>query len=275
MADKHLNLFYTYNRDNELIENNLTRAFIVFLSILSGETRHRILSTLLKRSRKTADNPVDIDELDFRDARFALQSNIDRGIPKGSDRKLLLTVSTEPLDIVFSTAVPHVEFTAESENDSGSTSVPDAWVYSNTRAYCILIEAKVGLYALNIRQLEAHARDWFGSSLQNLDSRNSLCSVTWLDVLETLKETLGNDPCIDPSEGALLSHLMEFISYYGYRLFEGFDFRGLHASPGLVIGHPAPPDRLAPPESRVLDFTFQQLSSPPEFVLIHSFLGPR
>lgn len=104
MADRHLNLFYTYNRDSELIENNLTRAFIVFLSIVSSEARNKILSTLLERSHKTINNTVDAEGLDLANASFALQSNIDRHLTRRSGRQLLLTISTEPLDITSSVA---------------------------------------------------------------------------------------------------------------------------------------------------------------------------
>lgn len=269
MADRHLNLFYTYNRDTELIENNLTRAFIVFLSVISGEGRHKILSTLLKRSHRTVNDPANVERLDFRDACFALQSNIDRGLAKSSVRKLLLTISTEPLDISPGIVAAGRNSTDGSENDSGPTSVPDAWIYSDTRAYCILIEAKVGSYPLNIGQLEAHASDWFGSSLGDLNSRNSLCSITWIDVLKTLRDASNDDSCVNPSEKALLSHLTEFINYYGYRLFEGFDFTGLCDSPGLSLRG------LRSPESRVLDLNFHQLAPPPEFVFLHCSPGSR
>lgn len=262
MADRHLNLFYTYNRDTELVENNLTRAFIVFLSVVSGEARHKILSALLKRSHKTTREPVNVEDLDFTDARFALQSNIDRDLPKNSVRKLLLTVATEPLDISSGIAATAMKLTDEAEDDVGSASVPDAWIYDNGQAYCILIEAKVGSYPLNIGQLQSHAKDWFGSSLENLNSRNSLCSITWVDVLETLRDALNDHSYIDPSEGTLLSHMMEFISFYGYRLFEGIDFSGLYDPLDLTVSN------LSAPESDALDLSPYHLASPPEFMLM-------
>jgi hypothetical protein len=246
MADRHLNLFYTYNRDNELIENNLTRAFIVFLSIVSGETRHMILSSLLKRSRKTIDTPADAEGLQFKNARFALQSNINRHFPKNSDTKVLLTLSTEHLDISSSTAGADSNATGKSEDDSDYPSVPDAWIYDDSRSYCILIEAKVGSYPLEIAQLEAHARGWLGSSLQKLKSSNALFSITWIDVLQTLREVLNDRSSIDHAEGSLLSHMMEFIGYFDYRIFEGFDFSGLCDPPDLIVG------RLSSLESRAL-----------------------
>lgn len=263
MADRHLNLFYTYNRDNELVENNLTRAFIVFLSIVSGTVRNKILSTILKRAHKTAGNPANSEHLDFTNASFALQSNIDRHLPEDSDTKLLLTVSTEPLVVASSVPVTDTESDDEGETGSDFSSVPDAWVYDEIRGYCILIEAKVGSYPLSVDQLQAHARDWFRTSLGNLDSCGSLCSITWIDVLETLRDVADSDYSVPPSERALLSHMRSFVSYHGYRLFEGFDFGGLHAPPDSIIR------TLPSSERRPLDLGLQQLASPPDFVFMY------
>lgn len=266
MADRHLNLFYTYNRDTELIENNLTRAFIVFLSILSGEVRHNILTRLLKRAHETTKNAINIENLDFREARFALQSNIDRYIPKNSSRKLLLTISTEPLDPSFTIAATGTEAAAEIENDGYFTSVPDAWVYDDAQTYCILLEAKVGSYPLDIGQLKAHAMDWFGSSLQNLVACNSLGSITWIEVLEILRGTISY---VDSSGGRFIAHMMEFISYYGYRLFDGIDFGDLCMPPDWIIGN------LLLRKSRALDLNFHHLESPPDFMLMYCSLDSR
>ncbi len=239
MVDKHLNLFYTYNRDNELIENNLTRAFIVLLSIVPGQTRHRLLSTLLERSRKGGNTAVGIAGLEFTNVGLALQSNIDRSIPLNSHRKLLLTISTEPLVFASDAIGPKIEAEDKSENTSRFTSIPDAWIYDSDRSYCVLIEAKVGTYPLDIAQLQAHARDWFGSSLQDLDSRNSLYSVTWIDVLMVLRNALNDRSYSDPAEAKLLFQLVEFLGYYGYRLFDGFNLKVPYPPPDLTIARPS------------------------------------
>lgn len=262
MPDKHLNLFYTYNRDAELIENNLTRAFIGFLSVVSGEVRNEILSALLKKWDMSTDDSANTEKLDFTNARFALQSNIDPYLTRRSNRQVVLTISTTPLDVSSSAGVRDPEPTDEAENASSPTAVPDAWIYDERGAYCILIEAKVGSYPLSVGQLKAHVRDWFGSKFQTHRVHASLCSITWIDVLKTLRDILSDDIDLATSERALLSHMMEFISYYGYRIFDGFDFSGLCDPPALKLG------RFTSPESKALDFKLRQIGSPPDFVLI-------
>lgn len=262
MADRHLNLFYTYNRDTELVENNLTRAFIVFLSIVSGEPRQEILSTLLGRSHQDTDNPIAVKGLDFTDTYFALQSNIDQLVPRHSARKLLLAISTEPLDTTDDNIIADTTFTDEPESGSGFRAVPDAWVYDKARAYCVLIEAKVGSYPLNIGQLQAHVSDWFGSNLSALNLRGSLCSVTWIDVLETLREVSSN-LSLTPSEVTLFTHMAEFISFYGYHVFDGIDFTDLCDPPGLVVGYP-----LSAVGHTSIDLSLDNLSSPPTFAFL-------
>ena len=69
MTDPHLNLFYSYNQDNELIENNLTRAWIVTLRMLSAEIRNLFLQTLFKNHLQVPDEQLP----SFRTAHFALQ----------------------------------------------------------------------------------------------------------------------------------------------------------------------------------------------------------
>lgn len=267
MTDKHLNLFYTYNRDTELIENNLTRAFIVFLSAVSGKTRHHLLSALLEKSRKLTRTPADITHLDFTNARFALQSNVNRSIPQNSSRKVLLTLSTEPLDlssnlITTEMVEPH-EDDYENNYEGGFTSVPDAWIYTDT--YCFLLEVKVGTYPLNISQLHAHAKDWFGLSLEHLGSHYALCSATWLDVLEVLDDMLREHTYNHPVEETLLQHIKEFVGYYGYRLFAGIGFGDLYAPPDFTIASLLSSASLI--EKLFTGINLQQLAPPPNFLL--------
>ena len=177
MPDRHLNLFYTYNRDTELIENNLTRAFTVLLSILSGELRQYILSSLFKRASLREDNDVE-PTWDYADAQFALQSNIERHIPRQAKTQVLLTIATELLNNESILKDDDTASTVRKRLDSEYTSIPDAWIVGPSNDYCILIEAKTGTYPLDRGQLEAHAQDWFGISLRTILVRHALLSVT-------------------------------------------------------------------------------------------------
>jgi len=262
-TDKHLNLFYTYNRDAELIENNLTRAFIVVLSAVSGETRHHLLSALLEKSRKMTQNPAGIARFDFTNACFALQSNIDRSIPQNSSGKVLLTISTEPLDLSSHLIATEMAQPHEDNDERSFASVPDAWIYNDT--YCLLLEVKVGDYPLNIGQLHAHARDWFGLSLNHLRSHHALCSVTWIDVLEALDAMSKERAYIHPVEETLLQHIREFVGYYGYRLFAGIDFGALDAPPDFAIAALLPSD--ASIDTLFTGINLQLLAPPPDFML--------
>jgi len=65
----------------------------------------------------------------------------------------------------------------------------------------------------------------------------------------------------------LLTHMTEFISYYGYRLFEGINFSNLCALLDLLIGG------LPSPEREALDPRFHRLVSPPKFVFMYHSTG--
>ena len=260
MPDKHLNLFYTYNRDAELIENNLTRAFIVLLSILPGETRQLILSRLLSRVNLRGDNGAK-PAWDFADAQFALQSNIKRHIPRQAKTQVLLTIATELLNIKPILKGDNTMLVMQERLNGDYTSIPDAWIVGPNNDYCILIEAKTGAYPLDRGQLQAHAEDWFGVSLKTLLDRNTLLSVTWMDVLKVLSRMLAQDDALGFSEKALLSHFIEFLKYYGYHIFDGIVLSGLQPPPSFRL------IELSSAMTDSIDLTFHTLKPPPYFAL--------
>ncbi len=258
MTDKHLNLFYTYNRDEERIENNLTRAFIVFLSVISGPSRQAILSNLLAKAHRPLNKTMGVGDLDFTVAQFALQSRIDSHIPQSAERKILLTVSSEPLGKSVSISGTDAPITGEMNNGGNSSSVPDGWIYDKSQVLCVLVEAKVGSNPLHIGQLQAHALHWFGSTLEDLIAADSLSSVTWIDLLQTLKdlrETLNERSYAEFCEEQLISHLMEFVNYYGYHLFDGLHLDRLDAQPAFHLGH----DLSRESAASILNFSHLQL----------------
>ena len=204
--DKHLNLFYTYNRDTELIENNLTRAFIVFLSILSGQTRNHFLRSIrLAKANDPSNKIVGIGDLDFTAVQFALQGNIDPQIPRNATRKILLTISTDSSDISEIDLVPTDEANGES--------TPDGWIYDDSRAFCILIESKIGTNPLDMNQIRRHVSNRFGSTLEEIKSTGSWYSTTWIDVLEILDVILNKRSYSKSVEDQLIAHLMGFMNF--------------------------------------------------------------
>jgi len=260
MADKHLNLFYTYNRDSELIENNLTRAFIVLVSILTDDLRERFLSNLLERAGQAKED-ISGNGWDFSGAQFALQSNIKRRIPREAKTQVLLTIGSEHLTVESILEGDSPTGLMQQQSDSEYTSIPDAWITGPDNDYCILIEAKTGTYPLDIDQLEAHARDWFGVSLTALLQSNALLSLTWMDVLEALNYLLTQAAGIESSEQALIRHFIEFLKYYGYYHFDGIELSGLQPPPFFRL------TKLPTSIDEDIDLTLSTLKPPPDFTL--------
>ncbi len=84
--DRHLNCFYSYNNDEELIENNLTRSLIVTLMGISDFTRGLMLSSLSGPFKNC----------NFDDAEFALQNYISVN-PKFFKHKYLVTLAADSM----------------------------------------------------------------------------------------------------------------------------------------------------------------------------------
>jgi len=260
MYDKHLNLFYSYNRDIELIEDNLTRAFAVTLSLLSPSTALDFLSQLVFGYKKDIDSDSSPFDLDIDSLQIALQGNIDPAIPRSSEIPILLIISTDLLNVNSLLAFDADLLNTDLSLDPSSR--PDAWIYHDQGAYCILIEVKVGNYPINNAQLSSHVRDWFGLKCQDLYERSAIISRTWIQVLEIL-EIIANDTDVSFLDRKLLSHLVEFITYYGYSLFRGVQVEGLDDPPGNFVFHglkvdlsifPSWVDIQPPPSSEALLF---------------------
>ena len=173
--------------------------------------------------------------MDFSDANFALQGNIDECIPLQVSTKILLTISTEPLKDGLAEEIIDSHLPQDVETERFSRSRPDAWIYDSQRDYCILIEAKSGSYPLNISQLRAHSSDWFGVQLEDLANGQMYFSKTWIDVLEAFNyggKQLTSDNTL---ETELLDQFCRFLSFFGYQLFRGIQFQSLDDPPKLVL----------------------------------------
>jgi len=221
MPDPHMNLFYSYNHDNELIENNLTRAFLVTLKHLSPPLRTRLIRRILRvsTSDRGCGNPA--ESLDFGAAEFALQGHVDRAAVAGARCKCLLSISSAP---VFETSsIPQEAY----------PSIPDGWIVAPHGEYCILIESKVGTNPLDAVQIAAHAREW----LRVDDPGEITRVVSWEQISAALA-----DECEDPRatsdsahERAMLRELLDFLQFYGYRPFRGLKVDGQLDAPGWQL----------------------------------------
>jgi len=240
MADKHLNLFYSYNasEDAELIENNLTRAFIQTLRALSGRTRNRLLWSLDKR----------MEEHDFSHAEFALQGHIDKPDCNCLDR-YVATIATRAMD---------ADEDSQSERETRE-SIPDAWLFDkDEHRYCLLIECKRGGNPLDQQQVLSHAKNYFGMDAGEAERRT--VSLTWQDVLRAMEEALAQEPRPNEQEEHVLRSLERFLGFFDYRLFKGFSFAKLE---------PPPAWQLREPVRRAL-FRFDELRDVPGFRLSSS-----
>ena len=254
--DHHLNLFCSYNESNQFIENNLTRAWILSLRMLSSEVRNRFLKILLTRGEN-----VDTEELpDFSGATFALQGNMDKTTSKRIKRKTILAIATNRLEENLEGVDVGQTNSSSGSEESDGRSIPDAWIYDKGLGYIYLVESKIGKNPLTSEQLTQEARDWFGLR----DASKHTLQLTWEYVLEAmycLKQAAeAGDLLLNNQEKYVLDALKEYLSLYGYRLFGGFKFDDLQDSVSFSV--------LPQPKRAVCSFT--ELCKPPKFYLTHS-----
>ncbi len=228
--DKHLNCFYSYNRDNELIENNLTRALIITLMNLSNDIKNNILSILL--------NTEDIGTrmYSFTDACFALQNNISPNIIKETKEKYILTIAGSTFiqqeaeynsikdrakEMLENAEPPPGSEHILSELSSGS--IPDAWIYDERdKHFCFLVECKLPGDSLYYEQIIRHANKHFG--ITDLDVlENKTIRLTWNDILEAIDQLTKTDDNICNIDQFLINNFVEFLSFYEIFLFKGIE----------------------------------------------------
>ena len=179
MSDPHLNLFYSYNRDNELIENNLTRAFIVTLRLLSPVGRGALLQILLTEPLQRLGETVP----SYESCQLALQSHIDRDQSRKIPLRILITLASDR--IVMAEEESHIDQQLDTY-----LSIPDGWIFDLEAGYCFLIEAKVGSNPLNQHQVLSHADKWLMIGADQLPDH--LISLTWIDVIRAIEHLKGN-----------------------------------------------------------------------------------
>jgi hypothetical protein len=218
--DDHLNIFRSYNRDNELIENNLTRALIITLQYLSPLLRNSFLHLLLSQ-HFNGNLP------NFSKAKFALQNHMPMEMTQACSDKFILTIATESLEEIKSKPTSIID---------PYISIPDGWIYNFDHGFCYLIEAKLNWNSLSNNQLASHAK-WLGYTIQEF--HNHTITIQWFDILETIREVLRNGSApnflANEQEASILYDLEKFLGMFGYRVFEGFSLDKIPPKPKIKL----------------------------------------
>jgi len=248
MQDKHLNLFYAYGaRDKEgnLLEDNLTRAFVQTIRLLSDEHRKVFLGDLFKRAKHrmlsdriekpSKEESARLKGLDFKRADVALQGYIPSNrLPRDADFARVVTISRGDKP--------------QWQKEKKSKSCPDAWVFDRDgHSYCLLVECKCwSNNPIDPDQICRHWNEWLRDKGEEKekgwdDIAPDLLDLTWYDVLESIKattqepetESIPAPEARDRNEleKQMLKELREFLGFYGYWLFEGFSFELLESPP--------------------------------------------
>jgi len=229
--DRHLNLFCSYNQSDEdvLIENNLTRAFIQTLRLLEGENRDNFLKILFARKSEEL-KKEELKNFDYSNAEFALQNNIDKAISKNARKKYVITITGRAL-ITEDTEQPRPQKTQ-------SDSRPDAWIYDKNSEYCLLIECKLG-EGCDEGQIESHIKYWFAGEYEEYQKNKKIIDLAWDDVLwgiDRMKEKVDSkEITLNRQEQIVLDDLFEFMGYYGFFIFKGFDFAHIPEKPDFEL----------------------------------------
>lgn len=178
MSDKHLNLFFSYNHDAESIENNLTRAWIVSLRMLSDETCNRFLHTLLEHHLSSVVAASAIAQWDFAIANLALQGNMDKKRAVGCEEKFVLAIASYRYSGLTEADGGGNNAPLPSHEEIGD-SIPDAWIVDATsRTTSSSSNPKVGFNPVDDAQVIAHARDWLGIKTKAL-LQKCVVGLTW------------------------------------------------------------------------------------------------
>lgn len=222
--DLHLNLFYSYNQGNELIENNLTRAFIVTLKLLTPITKHKLLHTLFSNLLPQAQS----GKYSYYDAKVALQSHIDINKVRQMPERFLLTLASDR--IILEEEEGQIDWSSKIY-----FSIPDGWIFDYQAGWVVLIESKVGINPLNEQQLVSHADKWLGIKSSHLAKH--LISANWRDVITAIQQIVTDVDAdnLNQQERMLLSEFLDFLGYYGYRKFIGFIWRSLQLPPRFML----------------------------------------
>ena len=195
-TDPHFNLFYSYSlggkkKNNEgdetdenfkkdenrikILENNLTRAFLITLKSFSRDQVIFYLNSLFKKKRLQIKKSKNI--------YYALQ-NIDEQfseqIKDKKTKKILLVISDTKLDITKEDLIKSLE-----ENTS-KDSRPDGWLILDD--WAIMIESKIKDNKVNTDQLKRHIEKHFRIDKYNINENFWLVTKSWRQIIDSMVE---------------------------------------------------------------------------------------
>jgi hypothetical protein len=196
--DGHFNMFHSYAQGNEknsesmeILEDNLTRAFLITLSYLESSQIIKFLNASILHHQDCHLPPISdtsgIDKIHF-DLQNLSDKSLKAYVKKPTVQKILLTISPR-LHKVFDSAEK------EQENNTGG-SRPDGWIILGD--YAILIESKVNNNPLTENQLSRHIKTHFGVSKHHHSF--SMVQLTWSKIIEGMNGLFKHD---EHSDGSL------------------------------------------------------------------------
>jgi hypothetical protein len=147
--DRHLNLFYSYNNNQELIENNLTRAFIHAFRFQSATTQKVIVETIIGESLRGEDYEF----------TCALQGNIPYSL-----ETIRAVGKKYPISLVDASYITNSQkYRDQAEYAAVAPGrLPDGWIIEKKGRLILLIEAKPPQTEMDMSQLIAYAKHFFG-----------------------------------------------------------------------------------------------------------------
>lgn len=197
--NRHLNIFYPYRR--EVIEQNLTRAFIIVLRILNSEARNALLKVIV--GDICPSSVIDEEQLTYtiEDATPA---------PKNCKFKRLVAISTTGVIV--------------EDTDKDAKSIPDAQIrVGSGNDAVIMIESKVRSNTLSRDQLKRHAAI-LGEELDSV-----IHVVTWNKISSEVSKLVYGGSLSD-TEVFVAQEFLNFLNMYGYGILNRLlipSFRGL------------------------------------------------
>jgi hypothetical protein len=237
--DRHLNLFHNYNNEHiqgkakktenvetqgrGIIEDNVTRAFVLFLDFLKRTGKLQDFLICLPKEKMGSKAHAALKKI--KTPQFDLQNLDDRAdhirVKEADVVKVLMIITTIPYDLQslrdseVRTIIPeHMVHTEQKDNENRA----DAWILQkkdkgDTVEVAVLIEAKIGNNSISTNQLKRHlCKEKFGFSIPSTELQGfcetNVINLTWRDINESLEKFESNDKAIQYFTSNLKEYLL-------------------------------------------------------------------